>query len=184
MKTAFTRRVVWLIALVVASKAQANPRECENSAWSEPVNLGPVVNSPVFDSAATLSADGLSLYFVSNRAGGVGLTDIWVSQRDCADCPWELPFNLTVVNSKADDGAPSLSIDGHLLFFHSSREGGHGGFDIWVSYRVNPNDDLGWETPTNLGPEVNTAASEFSPDYVQTADFYLERAGNVPANAA
>jgi hypothetical protein len=53
-----------------------------------------------------------------------------------------------------------------------------------VSRRANPNDDFGWEAPVNLGPDVNTAASEFSPDYVQSADFYLENAGNAPANVA
>jgi WD40-like Beta Propeller Repeat len=187
MKTALRSRVFLLvaIALLVASKAESNNSNCETSAWSEPINLGPPVNSTFFDSAATLSPDGLSLYFVSTRQpGGLGLTDIWVSQRDCADCPWEEPFDLAAVNSTFDDGGPSLSIDGHLLFFHSSRPGGEGGLDIWMSRRDNPNDDFGWQPPTNLGPGVNTAASEFVPDYVQSADFYLETTGRVPANAA
>jgi hypothetical protein len=49
------------------------------SDWSEPVNLGPVVNSPELDINPSLSADGLRLYFVSQRPGGFGLNDIWVS---------------------------------------------------------------------------------------------------------
>ena len=187
MRTAATCRILLLVILApfVAFGAESAPPVCETGpAWSEPVNLGPPVNSPSFDSAATFSPDGLSLYFVSNRPGGVGATDIWVSQRACADCPWQTPVNLTAINSTLDDGAPSLSTDGHLLFFHSNRPGGEGGFDIWVSYRVNPNDDFGWEAPTNLGPGVNSPESEFSPEYVRTTDFYLESAGNVPANAA
>ena len=179
-------RVLLLVTLafLVASKAESDQPNC-TSAWSEPVNLGPPVNSSFFDSAATLSPDGLSLYFVSRRQpGGKGLTDIWVSQRECSDCPWEEPFDLAVVNSAAEDGGPSLSTDGHLLFFHSSRPGGHGGVDIWMSRRDNPNDDFGWQPPTNLGPDVNTEESEFVPDYIQSADFYLERSGHVPADAA
>src|SRR3982750_4621624 len=107
MKTALRSRVFLLvaIALLVASKAESNNSNCETSAWSEPINLGPPVNSTFFDSAATLSPDGLSLYFFSTRQpGGLGLTDIWVSQRDCADCPWEEPFDLAAVNSTFDDG--------------------------------------------------------------------------------
>jgi hypothetical protein len=182
MKVAFSCRPVLLVALalLVASNAEANQPECEGeSTWSTPVNLGAPVNSPVFDSAATFSPDGLSLYFVSNRAGGHGLTDIWVAQRACADCPWEAPVNLSI-NSEADDGGPSLSTDGRLLFFHSNRPGGLAS-DIWVSRRANPNDDSGWEAPMNLGFPVNTADSEFGPEHVQTTDFYLANAPHAAA---
>jgi Tol biopolymer transport system component len=157
--------------------------ECKTTAWSDPVNLGPPVNSTVRDSGATFSPDGLSLYFVSDRAGTLGPTDIWVSKRTCADCPWETPVNLAVVNSASSDGAPSLSTDGHLLFFQSDRPGGYGSSDIWVSRRANANDDFGWEAPVNLGPDVNTSDGEFSPDHVQSADYYLQNAG-APADAA
>src|SRR5262245_1317202 len=187
MKRALAYRVLSLVtlAVLIASKGETDPPQCETfSAWSEPVNLGPVVNSSFFDSAATLSPNELSLYFVSTRPGGQGMQDIWVSQRRCSDCPWETPVNLTAVNSPSPDGGPSLSTDGHLLFFHSFRGGGHGGSDIWVSYRANPNDDFGWEAPVNLGPDVNTTASEFNPEYLQSADYYVEAMAGVPANAA
>src|SRR3954469_21771204 len=102
MKTASRSRVLIPVTFValVASGAASGERQCD-TAWSEPVNLGPPVNSAGFDTAATLSPNGLSLYFVSIRAGGVGLTDIWVSQRDCADCAWQEPVNLSMVNSTA-----------------------------------------------------------------------------------
>src|SRR5207244_866529 len=63
------------------------------SEWSEPVNLGPIVNSSANDANAALSPDEHALYFVSNRTGGVGGTDIWVSRRQCLRCPWETPVN-------------------------------------------------------------------------------------------
>jgi len=82
---------------------------------------GTAINSSFFDSAAALSTKRTQSLFVSARPGGLGSNDIWVSQRRCADCPWEDPTNLTVVNSTTADGGPSLSADGHLLFFHSFR---------------------------------------------------------------
>src|SRR2546422_6784632 len=150
-----------------------------NSEWSAPVNLGPTVNSSSNDIQPALSPDGLSLYFSSNRAGGVGGNDIWVSHRDCVDCPWETPVNLAVLNTTAIDGGPALSRDGHLLFFHSGRPGGPGSNDIYVSRRANPKDDFGWEPPTLLGPDVNTAALENRPFYQQSAE---DGAGNLYFN--
>src|SRR5687767_15199214 len=60
----------------------------EYSEWSSPVNLGPVVNSAANDLAAEMSKDGLSLYFGSNRPGGFGANDIYVSRRASVDDPW------------------------------------------------------------------------------------------------
>src|SRR5213080_5357221 len=67
-----------------------------NSEWSAPVNLGPAVNSSSNEQNATLARDGLSLYFSSNRPGGAGNLDIWVSRRACTNpddpaCAWEAP---------------------------------------------------------------------------------------------
>src|SRR5712692_5439683 len=99
------------------------------SAWSEPVNLGPTINtSPYNDQQAALSKDGVSLYFASNRLEGPGDANldqnIWVSERACADdsCPWGTPVSLgSTVNSSVSDFAPALSRDGHRLFFASNR---------------------------------------------------------------
>jgi len=141
------------------------------SEWSEPVNLGAVVNSNVFDAAPTLSKDELSLYLTSNRPGGFGGNDLWVSQRACGDCPWRAPVNLgPAINSPAIENRASLSSDGHLLFFFSDRPGGHGSTDIWMSRRVDPKDDFGWEPPVNLGPDINTATAEQAPFYLQSAE--------------
>jgi hypothetical protein len=82
------------------------------------------------------------------------------------------------INSPSGDFAPNISIDGHLLFFSSDRPGGHGGSDIYMSRRDNPNED-GWDAPVNVGPELNTADNEQAPNYHQNAE---EGAGNVYFN--
>jgi WD40-like Beta Propeller Repeat len=151
-----------------------------NSEWSAPENVGAPVNSSAGEMNAALSPDKLSLYFTSNRAGGLGGTDIWVSQRDCDTCPWQTPVNLGApVNSAGADAGPRLSIDGHLLFFQSDRPGGQGSLDIYVSRRNNPKDDLGWGNPVSLGTGVNTPAAEQAADYLQSAE---DGAGNLYFN--
>jgi len=157
------------------------------SEWSPPVNLGEI-NSTFNEQAPSLSPDGLSLYFGSNRprAGGSTDTDLWVSHRSCGDCPWETPVNLgPVVNSSVGDNGPSLSLDGHLLFFTSARPG-IGLNDIYVSRRENPKDDFGWGPPVLLGSGANTTAFEAGAEYVQSAEdgqlnFYFNRG---PSQAA
>lgn len=157
-----------------------------NSEWSEPVHLPAPVNSSARELGAALSRDELSLYFGSDRAGGFGAIDIWVSHRACSDCPWGTPVNLGAgINSPTGDGSPALSHDGLLLFFSGgNRPGGQGGEDIWVSRRTDPNDDFSWGPAVNLGPDVNTAGNEESPAYVpalegEGASLYFLRGGNV-----
>jgi WD40-like Beta Propeller Repeat len=169
-----------IVLMGVTFDAESRRPDCEESAWSEPVNLGPVINSPFLEQHPALTTDGLSLYFISNRPGpqGTGAADIWVSERRCATCDWEAPQNLTVINTPAAEGGVSLSPDGHLLFFHSDRRnpqpGGRGN-DIYVSYRVNTNDNFAWQPPTRLGPEVNTDdQGEFAPEFVTSGAPYVE----------
>jgi len=137
--------------------------------WSVPVNLGPVVNSAAGEGGPALSADGLSLYFYAIRPGGLGDNDIYVSQRPTVNDAWGPPMNVgSPINSTATDFVPSFSTDGHWMFFASARAGGFGGADLYQSYRTDIHDDFGqtatnpggWQTPTNLGPNVNTAAAE------------------------
>jgi WD40 repeat protein len=153
-----------------------------NSEWSAPENLGATINTPANEQGPTLSHDGLTLYFGSDRAGGSGIFDLWVARRACLDCPWEPPVNLgAVVNTAASETGPSLSIDGHLLFFTSARSGGQGGQDLYASHRSDPTTDLAWEPPVALGPGVNTVANEAGAEYLQSAEdgsanFYFNRA--------
>lgn len=138
------------------------------SEWSLPENLGSVVNSPFNDRFPAISPDGLSLYFQSNRPGGMGADDIYVSRRDSVDGAWGAPVSAgPAINSASDERAPNLSADGRLLLFVSDRPGGCGGRDIWVSWRKDPRDDRGWQSPMNLGCRVNTAAEDSGPAYFE-----------------
>ena len=136
-------------------------------AWSEPVWLGPVVNSPARDIRPVLSTDGRRLYFHSDRDGGLGGVDIWLSRRAGINCPWEAPVNLgPPLNTTSGDGAPTFTPDMRVVFYQSDRAGGEGSGDILVSRRADPADDFAWEQPVNLGQHVNTAAHESDPWYV------------------
>jgi Tol biopolymer transport system component len=179
MHTTRTHRLTPLAAALLLACGAEAPTDADGFAiepqfnssagpeWSAPVNLGPVVNSAMRDDNPALSADGLSLYFGSDRPGGVGNIDIWVTRRASRDSPWGPPVNLgPPVNTPFIDGAPSLSPDGHLLFIHSNRTGALGASDIWVARRSGSKDEEDWETPVNLGPHVNTTDDENGPDYV------------------
>jgi hypothetical protein len=152
------------------------------SEWSEPVNLGAPVNSPCQDQTPTLSKDELALYFLSDRPGGMGNLlpigcqdnfDLWVAQRASRESAWEMAVNLgPVINTAANEVAPDLSDDGHLLFFSSNRLVGGENFqnDIYVSRRDHTHDDLDWGPPVRLGPGVNTTGFEAGPSYRQSAE--------------
>jgi hypothetical protein len=139
-----------------------------SSDWSAPVNLGPEVNSASGEIGPAISPDGLALYFTSDRPGGVGARDIWVTRRAHRTAPWRAPRNLgPVVNSSASDFLPALSPDGRQLFITSGRAGGQGDADVWVSRRDDTRDDFGWQAPVNLGAPVNTAGAEAAPYVVK-----------------
>ena len=130
--------------------------------WGNPVSLGPTVNSSGDDYTSSISADDLSLYFMSNRSGGVGAYDLWVTTRETTDDPWGAPVNLgPTVNSSAFDVYPGISADGLLLFFASFASAADTRTDLWVTSRATTNDD--WGEPMNLGPTVNSSAWEDCP---------------------
>ena len=131
--------------------------------FGTPTNLGPTVNSSAGDYEASISADGLSLFFDSTRPGESGGDDLWVTSRASVSDPWGEPVNLgPTVNSSANDWSPSISADGLELYFNSyNRPGGYGNFDIWVTRRTTK--DEAWGAPVNLGPPVNGSAWDGSP---------------------
>jgi Tol biopolymer transport system component len=130
--------------------------------WGTPVNLGSPVNSSSDDFSEDISADGLELYFGSNRPGSSGY-DIWVAKRATTESAWAAPVNLgSAVNSSATEGCPSISDDGLELYFWSDRSGGFGSYDIWVSRRENKED--AWGMAVNLGPMVNSSTSDLCTD--------------------
>lgn len=146
---------------LVGFNLEAQPKYSE---WSEPVNLGQVINTAYNDQHPAISKQGLSLYITSNRPGGYGADDLWVSQRTSVDDPWGPPQNLgPVINTGAVEFSPAFSRDGHWLFFHSDRPGGFGGIDIWASYRQDIHDDFAWGPPVNLGPGPNSPYDDAGP---------------------
>jgi hypothetical protein len=136
--------------------------------WSLPEHLGPELNVFGFDNRnAAISINGKSLYFGSDRPGGSGGLDLYVSHRANPHAPWDLPQNLGPgINSSTVDNNPYPTADGHFLFFTSSRAGGSGGPDLWVSHRDNVHDDAAWEPPTNLGSTINTPFIDSGPVYL------------------
>ena len=135
-------------------------RRTTNDQWGEPVNLGPIVNSSTPDGGPSVSPDGLSLYFHSARSG---VADLWVTTRATTSDDWLEPVNLgPTVNSTASDVCPRISHDGLSLFFESSRDGGYGGRDLWVTTRATLADT--WGPAVNLGPNVNTSDGEVGLD--------------------
>ncbi len=130
--------------------------------WGPPENLGPIVNSPATDAATCISTDGLELYFNSDRPGGAGGYDIYVTRRATRSSPWGQPVSVgPAVNTSNLEAFPSVSSDGLELYYQSSRPGGYGSFDIWVSRRNTRNDP--WGDPVNLGPVVNSPYGESIP---------------------
>lgn len=147
--------VMLAVLYLLAPQPAAAPKFSD---WSSPVLL-PDMNSVFNDEGPAISKDGRSLYFGSNRPGGFGGLDLWVSQRPSVGEPWGPPMNLgATVNTAAIENVPAFSTDGHWMFFNSDRSGGSGLNDLWVSYRQNIHDDFGWEMPVNLGPQVNSPA--------------------------
>lgn len=137
------------------------------SIWSLPKHLGSQLNVPGFNTRnAAISTNGKSLYFGSDRPGGSGMLDIYVAHRANPHAPWGMAQNLgPVINTATVENNPYPTPDGHYLFFTSSRVGGSGGPDLWVSYRGDVHDDAGWDQPTNLGTAINTSFIDSGPVY-------------------
>jgi Tol biopolymer transport system component len=147
--------------------------------------LGPSVNALGFaDFSPQLSLDGLTLYFGSNRPGGMGGMggpDLYVTTRESTDAPWEAPQNLGPnVNTPFFEGQPSISPNGKTLYWDSSRTDGFGDFDIWMATRDNVGQPF--EPAVNAGAQVNTDGPEFGPAISQNDKqlfFSSSRLGNV-----
>ena len=126
------------------------------SGWSRPANLGSTINSMAWESQPSLSANGDRLYFASNRDGGHGGSDIWVSQRN-NDGTWGPPKNLgSEINSKGREESPFIHADGKSLYFRSSGHRGLGSFDIFLSRKI----DDQWNKPMHLGVPINSVEND------------------------
>jgi hypothetical protein len=168
-----TTQMAWIPPL---QNAQRNSGTGENLIewlpWSGAVNLGATVNSASDETQVTITHSGLSLYFSTDRPGGFGQSDIWVSHRSSIGAPWEEPRNLgPLINGPNPEFAPAFSPDDHWMFFPSAgRPGGLGSVDIYVTYRTDAMDDFGWEPAVHLGPEINSPSNDADPFYFVDAE--------------
>ncbi len=129
-----------------------------DSFWSRPQKLPPTINTEKYsEKQPSISPDGKTLYFVSNRSGGFGKFDIWKSELQ-PDGSWGNPINLgDVINTDESEQSPFIHFDNQSLYFSSSGHIGMGGQDIFVS-RLDSNGR--WTKPFNLGYPINTFRSE------------------------
>lgn len=132
----------------------------KNGNWTTPVNLGEPVNSGAWESQPSLSADGNTLYFVSNRRGGKGNMDIWKAEKVSVSADGIPLFgnvmNVSEINTTGNDLSPFIHADGKTLYFASDGRPGLGGTDLYLSRFENGK----WSEPVNLGFPINTRGDE------------------------
>ena len=130
-----------------------------NTGWSLPKNLGQNINTDWWESAPSISPDGQALYFSSNKPGGYGGIDIYVSYKNERG-GWKQAVNLgAAINTAGDEQTPFIHADNKTLYFSSTGWPGFGGADLFVTYKkVNGS----WAKPINLGYPINTNENEQS----------------------
>lgn len=127
--------------------------------WTEPINMK-TVNSSAWESNPSLSVDGRTLYFASNRPGGYGKIDIWRINIDEYGNVTSKAENLgNVINTEDNDVSPFIHPDGKTLYFASDGHPGMGEQDLFFS-RLDENNQ--WTKPINLGYPINTKGEERS----------------------
>jgi outer membrane protein OmpA-like peptidoglycan-associated protein/tetratricopeptide (TPR) repeat protein len=127
--------------------------EKKGNTWSEPEKLPSPINSKYQETSACFSYDENSIYFVSDRPGGIGGKDIFVSKKQ-KDGSWGEPENLgNIINTPYDEDGVFLHPDGKTLYFSSKGHKTMGGYDIFKSV----NNKGKWSKPENLGYPINTS---------------------------
>jgi hypothetical protein len=153
--------VMSLVGLCLLSGLDGPPAHAD-FVFGEPIHPGPPVNSASREIGPVLSPDGLELYFQSDRPGGYGDVDIYVTRRASLQDPWGPPTNLgPQVNSSTFDGPGSLSADGLTLYLAS-------GWDLYTTTRATK--DAPWGPRVRLGPVVVPSTSYRNSGPLVTAD--------------
>ena len=146
--------------------------------WSELVEFPEPINSEEHESSACYSPDGRTIYFVSDREGGVGGKDIWYVIRNGTG-PWGALKNMgPVINTKEDEQGVFLHADGRTLYFSSKGHGSGGGYDLFRSVQ----EESGWSEPKALGAPLNTPGDDLYLVFLadgKTAYMSSERSGGM-----
>lgn len=133
--------------------------ERDGDGWSNATRLPEPLSTAADEIYPCTVADG-SLYFTSNRPGGLGKSDVWRAQY-LGDGRFAAPVNVGArINSEHSEGDTWVDPDERVLVFSSSRPGGYGQGDLYASFRA---EDGEWSKPVNLGPTINTAEVEYCP---------------------
>lgn len=133
--------------------------------WTKPEKLSSNVNSSYDESHASISSDGSTLYFSSNRPGGSGGYDLYISYR-LPNGDWSLAKNAgTVINTELDESGPFIHPDGSTLYFSSKGHNSMGGYDLFFTILK---DDGNFSKPENMGYPINSIDDDIF--YVLSAD--------------
>ncbi len=126
--------------------------------WEKPHKMKDISTRNYRESSVSITKDSMTLYFISNRKGGQGKQDIWMSQKTIDKYQWQKPINLgRVVNTKYDEETVEISSDGRTLYFSSKGHNTMGGYDVFKTKR---NDDGTWSEPENTGYPINTPGDD------------------------
>ncbi len=130
--------------------------QLEGREWGEARNLEFPVSTDYWESQPSATADGRTVYFVSDREGGLGGLDIWVTSLD-QDDKWKVPVNVGApINTSKDEVSPFIAKDGSTLYFASDGHAGLGGTDMFVSRLLRGS----WSAPTNVGRPLNSDGND------------------------
>lgn len=152
----------------------------KNGKWSAPVPIVEI-NTDFHDRMPSISQDGHYLFFSSDRPGGFGRDDIWVSEYDFAAKRWGKPVNAgRTINTPASEVTPAIHSDNITLYFSSDRPGGVGGIDIYVTQMIQgmPSTAMGggdgesmWKKPQNLGKPYNSTFDDEYPTVIRSGNY-------------
>ncbi|HVS91542.1 MAG TPA: OmpA family protein [Mucilaginibacter sp.] len=143
--------------------------------WGKPFDISPPINTTGWESQPSISADGRTLYFVSNRKGGYGGYDIWKST--ITEKGWSEPENLGPnINTQFDEQSPFIHADDSTLYFCSNGWPGMGGMDLFVS-RLGK--DGKWQKPENLGYPINSNGDENGLTLTATGNYAFFASNNL-----
>lgn len=124
--------------------------------WGKPKPMQKkTINTMFFEVSPTFTADGNTMYFVSERTGGKGMSDIWVT-RKVGKTTWSKPENVDSLNTMYDETSVFVTPDEKYMFFSSKGHEGIGGYDVYYSV----NTDGIWSRPKNIGFPINSVSDE------------------------